>query len=84
MPENEAQVRGLGRGDLFRQVGQFVEARRVRLGLIRDERSTQFEEDKFGHKPVVPQILLRRLWKSALMNLNGESSQRFPKSNPML
>jgi len=38
------------------QVGQFIQPRRVGLGLIRNERSAQFEEDEFGHGSVLPQI----------------------------
>ena len=53
--DNETQLRvSLKRRlDLEREIVHHIQQRRVRLSLIRNERSTEFEEDKFFHASIV-------------------------------
>lgn len=55
MPENEMQVRVSPKRslDLQGQIIHHFQQRRIRLGLIGDERAAEFEEDKFFHGSIV-------------------------------
>jgi hypothetical protein len=59
MPQNERQAWvGLPSGKyLGGEVGKFIEARRVRPGLVRNKRSTKFEEDKLSHGSIIKGII---------------------------
>ena len=56
--DNETQfgVRLKRRLDLEGEIVHHIQKRRVGLGLIRNKRSTEFEEDKFFHGSIVVDV----------------------------